>query len=117
MPDNAGNISDILKWGWVALTGLGVWIWQRTVKQIDSNSKELQDHMIEDLKSHDNFVHKDDLSELKLSIYSRFDKLDAKSDKILDRVMVGVTRDEFKSELKDVYASLESIRLSKQDKQ
>ncbi len=61
-------------------------------------------------------MSKADWSELKLSIYSRFDKLDAKSDIILNRVMEGITRSEFKNELKSVYLKLDDLQKTKVDK-
>jgi hypothetical protein len=42
--------------------------------------------------------------------------LDEKQDKLLDQVVLGVGREEFKGELQSIYAKLDSIERRKVDK-
>ena len=110
--NNAIGISEILKWGWVALGVMGGYIWRNLTNQVKENSNALNAHLLADVKSHEDFVKQAEFGDMQKSIYARFDKLDAKSDKILDRVMESVTRSEFKAEIKDLYKAVDK----KQDK-
>jgi hypothetical protein len=119
----SGMITEALKWVWLGLLGLGGYVWNNLASQVKANEaalvehkNTLSDHVMDDIKSHDDFVHKDDWQEMKQNIYARFDKLDAKSDKILAQVNLGVGRVEFKAELKDVYGAIEDLRKTKVDK-
>jgi hypothetical protein len=114
--NNAGTITEVLKWGWTLLIGAVAYMWKNLSSKVEANSKAMTDHALDDLRMHENYVSKTDWSELKLSIYSRFDKLDAKSDTILNRVMEGITRTEFKNELKSVYLKLDDLQKTKVDK-
>ena len=117
MPENnAGSITEILKWGWVALIGVITWMWQRMVGQVDQVKEELSTHTVNDIKTHENFIQKDEWTEFKSSIHDRFDKLDAKEDKILDKVINGVDRAEFKSEIGTLYSKIDSLEQRKADK-
>jgi hypothetical protein len=109
-------ILEAAKWGWLALVGVVVWMWQRMIGHVEKNSEELQDHIMDDLKTHDDFVKKSEWDAMKNSLYARFDKLDAKSDKILDRVVLGITREEFKGENQAIYQKLDDLQKNKADK-
>ena len=117
MPENStGNIAEILKWGWVALIGVLTWMWNRMVGNIDQVKEELSAHKDNDSKAHENFIHKDDWAEFKSSLHDRFDKLEAKEDKILDKVIDGVDRTEFKQEIGTLYSKIDSLEQRKADK-
>lgn len=121
--NNPSLVAEALKWVWLGFLAIGGYVWNTLAGQVKSNAEALEDHKkalsnhyMADLKAHEEFITKDDWMEMKRSLYSRFDKLDDKSNKILDRVVLGVSRDEFKGELKDVYASIETLRQTKQGK-
>ena len=115
MPDSF-SAGKILEYGWLSLLALGGYIFKGITRKIDTNTKTLIDHVKEDQAMHDNFVHKDDWMEFKNALYARFDKIDIREEKILDKIMNGVDRTEFKSEIGVLYAKLDSLEQRKADR-
>ena len=110
------SLAAILKYGWLTLVGVLGYVWKNLTSQVSANSEALQVHIKEDLASHDEFVRKGDWHEFKNSMHSRFDKIEEKEDKILEKVINGVDRKEFKAEIGTIYTKLDSIEQRKADK-
>jgi hypothetical protein len=109
-------IAEALKWVWLGLLALGSYVWNSLTVQVKKNSEALSEHIMDDLKSHEELVKKAELKEIVNSLTRRFDKLDEKGDDILTHLMEGVSRTEFKDEMKGVYSSIDDLRKSKADK-
>ncbi len=124
MPENnAGSITEILKWGWVGMCGITNWVCKRLVGYVDQIKEDLSDHVLDDLKSHDDYVHKDDWQEMKANLTSRFDKLDEndkdiahKIDSLLERVSIGASRDELEALKDQLHGRINELERSKADK-
>ena len=117
MPEPSSvSFAAILKYGWITLVGVLGYIWKNLTSQVEANSQALQTHVRDDAALHEEFVKKDDWHEFKNSMHSRFDKIEDKEDKILDKVINGVDRKEFKSEIGTIYSKLDSIEQRKADK-
>jgi hypothetical protein len=116
MMQETSGLFELMKWGWVALIGVIVWMWQKLTGHVEDNSEALRQHIIDDLKKHAEFVSTSCFHEFGMAVYARFDKLDEKQDKLLDQVVLGVGREEFKGELQAIYAKLDSIERRKVDK-
>ena len=116
MMQETSGLFELMKWGWVALIGVIVWMWQKLTGHVEDNSEALRQHIIDDLKKHSEFVSTSCFHEFGIAVYARFDKLDEKQDKLLDQIVLGVGREEFKGELQSIYAKLDSIERRKVDK-
>ena len=117
MPDKDPNIlAKLAEWGWLSLVALGGYIFRSLAGQVKDNQDALADHVIGDIKTHEDFVQKDDLTEMKANMFARFDKLDIKQDRLLDKVVLGVSREEVKGELASLYNKIDSLEQRKSDK-
>ena len=88
MPESSTiSLASMLKYGWLTLVGILGYVWKNLTSQVSANSEALQVHIREDLLAHDEFVRKGDWHEFKNSMNSRFDKIEEKEDKILEKVI------------------------------
>ena len=117
MPDKDPNIlAKLAEWGWLSLAALGAYVFRNLAGQVKENQEALSDHVMDNLRTHEDSVHKDNIIELKGNIFSRFDKLDAKQDKLLDKIVLGISREEFKSETSILHNKIDSLEQRKSDK-
>lgn len=124
MPEsNSGIISEALKWVWLGLLALGGYVWNALAGQVKENAvalaehkDALSDHIMDDLKSHDDFVKRDELKELKASLTKRFDSLDQRGEEILKHLMEGVPRAEFDTSKDQLHARINDLEKRKVDK-
>jgi len=116
MPDQigstAGLLNKALEWLVLGVTGLVGILW----KANDTRFSKIENRI-------ENFSTKEEIHELKNNLHSRFDKLDEESkvidkkiDKILERVLLGVSREEFDNKTDQLHARINDLEKSKADK-
>lgn len=84
------------------------WVFSRQITKIDSISSDLESHKLYISK---NYATHDDISELKVGLYKRWDRLEDKVESIaLQMAGNSVTRTQFDEYRKDIEKKHESLR-------
>ena len=109
-------IDKALDWAVVGVLGLIGWLGNRFTGKIDALDIKLNEHIVDDASTHDHFVRNEDLKEFKSGLFARWDKMEERQEVILDKISIGINRDEFKEECREIYNKLDFLERQKQDK-
>jgi hypothetical protein len=104
MPENnTGIITDILKYGWLALLGMGTWIWKSLASQVDTNAKALSDHV----SSHSEFVTHTYMQD---EIKPWLNRIDNKMDMLVTQTADIIKREEYKKDVSAIHDRLNGLQ-------
>ena len=103
MPESTSlSIAAILKYGWLATIGMGAWVWKNLTGQVNKNTEALNEHIIEDLKAHEEFItHGYMKEEIKPWLNHINNKLDT---------LVLQTRDEYKNDITALHHKIDAVK-------
>ena len=105
MPLVLGTISLVV--------ALGTWIFKRQVKKIDDLGNELEAHRLH-VSNH--YATQADISELKESLFKRWDRIELKMDDFLTNISMAVARPEFETAKDQLHMRINDLEKRKQDK-
>jgi hypothetical protein len=114
MPEkDTGLIAEALKWVWLGLLALGSYVWnclsgdvRRNEENLILFKKDLSDHIVDDLKSHEDFVsHAYVESEIKPWMRD----INGKMDLIIQQTADVIKRDEYKKDIGTLYSSIANL--------
>lgn len=115
MPENnAGSFVEVLKYGWTLLIGVVWWMWNRMVGDVDELRGELKeqkesisDHIMDDLKSHEDFVSHEYLNS---EIKPWLNRIDKKMDTLVTQTADVIKREEYKKDIGALYSQLGDLK-------
>ena len=98
---------ELLKYGWVLLIGAIGWMWNRMVGNIDQVKADLSDHIMDDLKAHDDFITHDYMQD---EIKPWLNRIDKKMDKLVDQTADVIKREEYKKDIGALYSQVGDLK-------
>jgi hypothetical protein len=107
MTSEPNIVLEAAKWGWVALVGVVVWMWQRLTGRVDDTAEALSDHIMDDLKMHDDFVTHD---YMQAEIKPWLNRIDSKMDTLVTQTADVIKRDEYKADITALHNKIEAVK-------
>lgn len=108
MPESTSlSIAAILKYGWLALIGMGAWVWKNLASQVNKNTEALNEHIIEDLKAHEDFITHGYMQD---EIKPWLNRIDKKMDKLVTQTADVIKRDEYKSDITALHIKIDAVK-------